>query len=212
MMFALRDRGAHNINFVTPTHYAVHIARAVQSAKERGLDIPIVYNTSGYEKAETLLLLEGLVDIYLADMRYGEDGPAKMYSSSPDYVAVNRRAVEEMYRQVGLLKIDKDGIAERGLIIRHLILPEDVAGTEEVFKFISQDLDDGIHISLMSQYYPTYKANLYTPISRTIYKREYEKALSVFHAYGFKNGWVQEYSGGLVDHGFAGTNIDSDFA
>ncbi|MBN1872213.1 MAG: radical SAM protein [Candidatus Omnitrophica bacterium] len=211
MMLSLEERGAHNINFVTPTHYAVHVALAATLSKKKGLKIPVVYNTSGYEKIETLRLLSGLVDIYLTDMRYGSNESAKRYSQCSDYVEVNRDAVREMYRQVGRLKVRHDHIAERGIIIRHLILPGGVCGTEEVFRFISEELDKDIHISLMSQYYPAYEARADKAISRHITIKEYEDSLGLLRKYGLDEGWVQEYGKGKIDPGFAGTNIESGF-
>ena len=206
LMLSLQVKKAHNINLVTPTHYALHIINALIEARKCGLNIPLVYNTSGYEKLDTLKMLDGLVDIYLTDMRYGDDTMASKYSSCPDYVKINKSAVAEMYRQVGHLKMRETGVAQKGIIIRHLVLPLDISGTENIFKFISHQLGDETYISLMSQYYPTYKAMNYRDISRRINKKEYNKALTLLHKYNLKNGWVQEYMGD-VDSDFAGTNI-----
>jgi putative pyruvate formate lyase activating enzyme len=210
LMLSLERKNAHNINLVTPTHYAIHIANAIINAREKGLKIPIVYNSSGYEKRETLRLLNGLIDIYLVDMRYGDNGASAKYSSSPDYADINKEGVKEMYRQVGNLKLSDSEIARRGIIIRHLILPNNIGNTENIFKFISGFFGNDTYISLMSQYYPAYKASDYVEISRQINKIEYDKAVSLLYKYDLTRGWVQEYMGGLVDSNFAGTNIEPD--
>jgi len=211
LMLSLQRQKAHNINLVTPTHYAPQIAAAIISARKMGLTIPIVYNTSGYEAVRTLRFLNGLVAVYLVDMRYGDNMSASKYSACPDYVEINQAAVEEMYRQVGNLKITKDGIAERGVIVRHLVLPHNTSGTEGVLKFVSLYLGREAYISFMSQYYPAYNAFKYDEISRRINKKEYDGALMMLEKYNLRNGWVQEYMGNdAPDEGFAGTNIVPD--
>jgi putative pyruvate formate lyase activating enzyme len=210
LMLSLQSQKAHNINLVTPTHYAPQIAAAVIAAKKAGLTIPIVYNSSGYEAVKTLRFLAGLVDIYLVDMRYGDNKDASKYSACRDYVENNQAAIKEMYRQVGNLKTAKDGIAVKGVIIRHLILPNSISGTEQVFKFISQNLSEDIYISFMSQYYPAHNAVKYTELSRRINESEYDKAFRALEKYNLRNGWVQEYMGAAVDDSFAGTNIVPD--
>src|SRR5512137_2861103 len=132
----LQEQGCHNLNLVTPTHYVPQILKALGPARERGFSLPIVYNTSGYDSVETLRLLDGIVDIYLPDMRYGDNRAAMQYSVAPHYVEVNQAAIREMYRQVGNLIMDDRGIATRGLIIRHLVLPGGISGTEQVMKFL----------------------------------------------------------------------------
>ena len=210
LMLSLQHKKAHNINLVTPTHYAAHIINAIIKAKKMGLKIPIVYNTSGYEKIETLCLLEGLVEVYLVDMRYGENSTAAKYSSCANYVEINQAAVKEMHKQVGDLKLTETGIAQRGIIIRHLILPNNLSGTESVFKFISRKIGGDTYISFMSQYYPTCKAGKHQAISRRINKKEYDMSLSLLYKYKLKNGWVQEYMGGCANSDFAGTDIKPD--
>lgn len=210
LMLSLQKEKAHNINLVTPTHYVPQIISAISSARSNGLNIPIVYNTSGYEELSTLRLLDGIVDIYLADMRYGDNIRASEYSMAPDYVEVNEAAVEEMYKQAGNLTLDNSGIAQRGVIIRHLILPNNISGTEEVLKFISRRLGKNTYISFMSQYYPAYNAFKYSRLSRRINKKEYDKALEILDKYGLHKGWIQEYMDGAVDEGFAGTSIVPD--
>lgn len=211
LMLVLQRKNAHNINLVTPTHYAVQIVNEIIDARKKGLKIPVVYNSSGYEKVETLNLLDGLVDIYLVDMRYADNGASLEYSYCGDYVYANRKAVEEMYRQVGNLILSTSGIARKGIIIRHLILPADVSGAESAFKFISEFLGKKTYISLMSQYYPANKAGEHKEISRAISKSEYDNAVTLLYKYGLENGWIQEYMDGRVDSDFAGTDIEPTF-
>lgn len=210
LLLSLQKEKAHNINLVTPTHYAPQIRAAIFLARRRGLKIPIVYNTSGYEKISTLRLLDGIVNVYLADMRYGDNKYASEYSAAPDYVEVNQAAIKEMHKQSGDLKLADNGIAVRGLIIRHLVLPNNISGTEEVLKFISRALGKKTYISFMSQYYPAYNAFKHSGLSRRINKKEYDEAFKLLDKYGLHNGWIQEYMGGAVDEGFAGTNIVRD--
>jgi len=189
-MLGLQERGAHNINLVTPTHFVPQIIESLCRAVEKGLHIPIVYNSSGYDSINVLNLLEGVVDIYLPDMKYGNDENAWKYSHARDYVSVNRDAVREMYRQTGELVLDKDGVARRGLLIRHLILPGGISGTEQVLAFIAR-LSNTIPVSLMGQYFPAYKAVSIPELNRKITVDEYNKAARLLHYYGLENGWLQ---------------------
>lgn len=191
IMLELQKKGAHNINLVTPTHFVPQIIIAVKAARGRGLSIPIVYNTNGYEMPETLELLKGIVDIYLPDMRYSSNEMAEKYSSLVDYVSYNRDAVRIMYQQAGELVVE-NGIAKKGLIIRHLVLPDDIAGTQETMRFIMDEISQNVHISLMGQYYPVYKANAYPEIDRQITQKEYEDALDIMLSLGLTNGWCQD--------------------
>jgi putative pyruvate formate lyase activating enzyme len=193
IMLELQRRGAHNINFVTPTHYMPRILEALPIAIEGGFNIPIVYNTSGYEALPALKLLGGIVDIYLPDMRYARDDFAKKYSRAKNYSAYNRAAVKEMFRQVGLLKTDEHGIAQRGLIIRHLVLPEGISGTDETLKFIAEELSPEVAVSLMDQYFPTYRAVDFPEINRKITATEYGAAQDAMECHGLYEGWVQEH-------------------
>lgn len=193
-MLTLQKERCHNINFVTPTHVMPQILEALILAIEGGLNIPLVYNTSGYELPEAIELLEGIIDIYLPDMRYANNAFAVKYSSAPGYPEFNRNAVREMFRQVGIKR----------LIIRHLVLPENISGTEEIFSFICRELSPKIYISLMSQYFPAFEADSYPLLNRRITLEEYERAVALLKKYGLENGWIQE-SGGLKR--FAGTNI-----
>jgi len=192
MMLELKRRGAHNVNFVTPTHYMPQILEALCIAVEAGLDLPIVYNTSGYEVLPSLRLLDGIVDVYLPDMRYACDKQAKKYSRAKMYSAYNRAAVKEMYRQVGNLVTDEDGLAVKGLIVRHLVLPGGISGTEEVMKFLASEVSKGVYISLMSQYFPAHKATTIPEISRKVTADEYQAAVDILEKYGLEEGWVQE--------------------
>ncbi len=192
-MLSLQDAGCHNINLVTPTHFMPQILKALGIAKERGFNLPVVYNTSGYDSVEALRLLDGIVDIYLPDMRYSDDAVSRKYSVAPHYPEINRAAIREMYRQVGNLELDEQGIAKRGLIVRHLILPGGLSGTEGVMKFLAEEISKDVYISLMSQYFPAYKANEYKELSRRITADEYEEAYQIMQKYGLENGWVQEF-------------------
>jgi len=203
-MLALQKNGCHNINLVTPTHVMPQILRALLLAIPRGLSIPICYNTGGYELPEIIKLLEIVVDIYLPDMRYAEAEMAKKYSQAPDYPKYNQDSLKIMHRQTGIPTFAKDGIIKKGLIIRHLVLPNNISGTEAIAEFISGELSKESYISLMSQYLPCNKANQFKELSRRITLEEYEDAVKIIHKYGLYNGWVQE-SGGLER--FAGTNI-----
>jgi putative pyruvate formate lyase activating enzyme len=180
------------------------ILKALDMAIAGGLKIPIVYNTGGYELAEVIKLLEGIVDIYLPDMRYADSDMAIRYSSAPDYPKYNQDALKEIHRQVGVAEMDNHGIIKRGVIIRHLVLPDKIAGTDKIMRFIAQELSPDSYISLMSQYRPCYQANKFKEISRRLRAEEYEEAKEAMQKYGLSNGWIQE-SGGLER--FAGTNI-----
>ena len=191
-MVWLQEQGCHNVNLVTPTHFMPQILKALGLARERGFQIPIVYNTSGYESLQALRLLDGIVDIYLADMRYSDEAVGRKYSNAPHYPAVNRAAVKEMYRQVGNLLVDKKGIAVKGLIIRHLVLPNGMSGTAGVMKFLSEEISKDVFISLMAQYFPAYKAGDFKEVARRISADEYEEARRMMEKHGLENGWLQE--------------------
>jgi len=203
-MLQLQDIGCHNINLVTPAHVMPQILKSLEIAISKGLKIPIVYNTSGYELPEIIKLLDGIVDIYLADMRYGDNALAVRYSSAPDYPKLNQATLKEMQQQVGVAEIDGEGIIKRGLIIRHLVLPNNISGTYKIMKFIKEELSKDTYISLMSQYLPCYKANQLKDISRRITYQEYEDAKSAMEKYGLYNGWTQD---GRGLERFAGINI-----
>ncbi|HUU44454.1 MAG TPA: radical SAM protein [Acidobacteriota bacterium] len=191
IMLKLERSGAHNINFVTPTHYTPALIEAILEARHQGLSIPIVWNTSGYERVETLKLLEGLVDVYLADMRYGEAEPGKQYSKADDYPTVNRAAIQEMHRQVGTLQIDDEGVATRGLLVRHLVLPGGLSGSEQVFRFLAEEISPETHVSLMSQYFPAHQVGDHPLLGRRLTAEEYEQALAALTAAGLTQGFRQ---------------------
>jgi len=191
MMLELQERGCHNINLVTPTHFVPSIAAALAIAAPRGLRIPVVYNTSGYERPEIIELLDGLVDIYLPDAKYADDYIARKISGFHGYVGYNRSALKEMHGQVGDLVMENE-TAARGLVIRHLVLPGDMSGTEDVLEFISRAIGPDTYVSLMSQYFPTYESLHHENLSRTITDEEYERAIEAFIRYGLHNGWIQE--------------------
>jgi putative pyruvate formate lyase activating enzyme len=203
-MLQLQDMGCHNINLVTPTHVMPQILQSLGLAVKGGLKLPIVYNSGGYELAEIIKLLDGVIDIYLADMRYADSESAVKYSSAADYPAYNQEAVKEMYRQVGTVQVDADGIIKKGLIIRHLVLPNSLSGTDKIMRFISREISQDTYISLMSQYTPYFKAQEYKELSRRVTYNEYEEAENIMHKYGLYNGWTQD-AGGLER--FAGVNI-----
>lgn len=191
-MLGLQRRGVHNINFVTPTHFLPQILAALRLAIPRGFRLPIVWNSSGYEKEDALRLLDGVVDIYLPDMKYAAEEPAVRFSSAPGYREANRRAVAEMLRQVGHLKLDDEGIAERGLIIRHLVLPEGGAGSRDTLSWIAGNLGIDTHIALMNQFFPAHRAVETPGIHRKITDEEYGEAVEALEEYGLENGWVQD--------------------
>jgi len=203
-LLRLQANGCHNINVVTPTHVMPQILEALCLAAQEGLHIPLVYNTSGYETAEAVRLLDGIVDVYLTDMRYGAEEPAVRYSAAPGYPRHNREAVREMFRQHPQAVFDGQGVMTQGLIVRHLVLPDGLAGTKEVFAFIAKELSAEVHVSLMSQYFPAFEACSHAPLARRINLPEYEAAAALLEKYGLTNGWVQE-SRGLQR--FAGTHI-----
>jgi putative pyruvate formate lyase activating enzyme len=192
MMLSLQRRGAHNINLVTPSHFVPQILAAVELAAQSGLSIPLVYNTSGYDGVESLRLLAGACDIYLADFRYADSYLALKYSGAEDYPQVAREALKEMYRQVGNLILSPEGIAQRGLIVRHLILPEGISGTRDVLKDICSEISPQIYLSIMGQYFPAYKALDYPELSRRISWQEYQAALRIIDQIGITHGWIQE--------------------
>jgi len=192
IMLELQHQGAYNINLVTSTQFIPQILDALELAIQQGLHLPIVYNTNGYDSLTALRLLDGIVDIYLPDMKYNSEMAARRFSYTPNYPTVNRQVVTEMYRQVGLLRCNDEGIALRGLIIRHLLLPNDLAGTADILRFIAE-LDPHIHVSLMSQYLPIWNARRFGEISRRITYREFEEALELLDKLGLHNGWVQDW-------------------
>ena len=192
-MLWLQERGAHNINFVTPTPQAAALFEALTIACRRGLRLPIVYNCGGYESLDMLRLWDGVIDIYMPDAKYASMESALMVSFAPDYPRFNRLALKEMRRQVGVLQLDSEGIATRGLLIRHLVLPNGLAGSEEVFRFIAEELSVDTYISLMSQYFPAWRACDNQTLNRRLTRQEFRRATSALRHHGLENGWIQPY-------------------
>ena len=184
MMIQLQTQGCHNINLVTPSHVVAQIIAAVATAAEQGLSLPLVYNSGGYDSPEALALLDGIIDIYMPDMKYGNSSIAREYSRVPDYVEVNFAAVREMHRQVGDLQLDPQGIARRGLLVRHLVLPGNVAGSGRVLAFLAEEISQVTYLNLMDQYYPCYRADEYPPLDRPLRPAEFAAARALAAKFG----------------------------
>jgi putative pyruvate formate lyase activating enzyme len=194
MMLELQEKGCHQIGFVSPTHFVPQIVRSVLIAAQKGLRLPLIYNTNTYDSVEVLKLLDGIIDIYLPDMKYSDDPAGYQYSKIRNYVHYSRLALQEMHRQVGSeLVHGEDGTIKRGLIIRHLILPNDMAGSEDTLRFVSSDLDKNVTMSIMAQYYPTHQALKIPILSRKIRERELEKVLELMEKFEMESGWAQEF-------------------
>ncbi|MBC7929372.1 MAG: radical SAM protein [Rubrivivax sp.] len=199
MMLELQERGCHNINFVSPTHFAPQLARAVLLAAGRGLRLPIVYNTNAYDSVEVLRLLENVVDIYLPDLKYADSSEGYAFSKVPNYAEHARAALKEMHRQTGdELVFGEDGLLGRGLVVRLLVLPNDIAGLRESLEWIRAELSPRVAVSLMAQYYATNRAasdERYALLSRRISETEWLRAVSLLDELGMEEGWMQEYDG-----------------
>ena len=192
IMIKQQENGVENINLVTPTSYALHIIEAIKIARKNGLYIPIVYNTNGYESVETLKMLEGYIDIYLPDLKYFYDELGKEYSKVNNYFEVATKAIKEMYRQVGTPQLDDNGIMKKGLMIRHLILPNQVENSKQVLKWIKENIDKNVFVSIMAQYFPTYKAKEIEGLNRKLTKEEYEEVENYLYDLDLENGYIQE--------------------
>jgi len=188
----LQALGVHNLNWVSPTQVVPQLVEALALAIPRGLRLPIVYNSNGYDSISVLRLLDGVVDIYLPDLKYADDVIAQRLSGAPGYPDVAIAAIADMYRQVGNVQLDDDGIARRGVIVRHLVLPHRLAGTREILRRLAEEVSPDITVSLMAQYYPTFLAGSVPELNRTITADEYEDALEAFADAGLENGWAQE--------------------
>lgn len=184
MMVELQRAGCHNVNLVSPTHVVPHVLAALAIAARDGLRLPLVYNTGGYDATETLALLDGVVDIYMPDAKYGDSETAHRLSHVRDYVPVNRAAIREMHRQVGDLVLDEDGVASRGLLVRHLVLPGDLAGTSQVVRFLAEEISRDTYVNLMDQYRPCHRAWEHPSLDRGITRAEYVAALEMARAQG----------------------------
>ena len=200
LMLRLEGKGAHNINLVSPAPYVPLIVEAIISARKLGLTLPIVYNTNAYETVDTIRQLEGLVDVYLPDLKYVDSGISKKYSGAADYFEYASLAIDEMYRQCGMLKLDERGMAQKGIVIRHLVLPGSVDETRRVLDYISTHFPKEINISLMSQYVPFYNAGMYPPLNRPLLKREYKRAVEYGFSLGLSNLLTQEMSSATAEY------------
>jgi len=184
MMLELQERGCHNINLVTPSHVVAQILAALAIAAERGLRLPLVFNSGGYDSPEALALLDGVIDIYMPDMKFADSQVASRYLGVRDYAEVNRAAVREMHRQVGDLELDERGIARRGLLLRHLVLPENLAGTDRILAFIAREISPRTYLNLMDQYRPCYRADEFPPLNRRPTRAEFRAAVTRAGEYG----------------------------
>jgi len=191
MLYLQDELGCHNINLVSPSHFVPQIVRAVLEAVPMGLKLPLVYNSNSYDSIRTLKELDGIISIYLPDLKYASDTRARELSEAPDYVRHARNAIKEMYRQVGELVLDRFGVAQRGLIVRHLILPNGLAGSQQSLTWLANEVSPGVAVSLMSQYQPTHRAHQFPLLSRHISLPEYEEALRVMSKLGLEKGWAQ---------------------
>lgn len=192
IMIKQQEKGVENINLVTPTSYTLQIIEAIKIAKKKGLKIPIVYNTNGYENVETLRLLEGYIDIYLPDLKYYDNEISKKYSKVDNYFEIATKAIKEMYRQVGQPILDKNGIMTKGLMIRHLVLPNNIENSKKILKWIKENLDNNIYVSIMAQYFPTYKAKETDDLNRKLTNKEYEEIENYLYDLNLENGYIQE--------------------
>jgi putative pyruvate formate lyase activating enzyme len=186
------ELGCHNVNFVSPSHFVPQLVRTVLEAVPLGLRLPLVYNTSSYDSLASLRELDGIMDIYLADLRYASDRSARKYSRAPGYVGHARAAIREMYRQVGELVVDEAGLARKGLIVRHLVLPNGLAGSEDSLTWLVDEVSPSVTVSIMSQYYPAHRALKVPGLSRRITTAEYSEVIGLVERLGLENGWVQE--------------------
>jgi putative pyruvate formate lyase activating enzyme len=186
MMLSLQLMGCHNVNLVSPSHVVAQVLAAVAIAARDGLRLPIVYNSGGYDSAEALALLDGVVDVYMPDMKYADPEVARRYSRARDYVAVNRAAVREMHRQVGDLVVDRDGVARRGLLVRHLVLPNGLSGTAEVLRFVAEEISPDTYVNLMDQYRPCFEAAEHEPLARRPTSAELRQALEAARRAGLR--------------------------
>lgn len=192
IMLIQQEKGVENINLVTPTSYAIHIIEAIKIAKEKGLKVPIVYNTNGYESIETLKKLNGLIDIYLPDLKYYDNELSKKYSKVENYFEMATTAIKEMYKQVGTPILNKRGIMTKGLMVRHLVLPNHVENSKKVLEWIKENLDNNIFVSVMAQYFPTYKAKENKFLNRKLTKQEYKEIENFLYDLNLENGYIQE--------------------
>jgi len=194
IMVELQAKGCHSIGFVSPTHFVPQIVKSVEIAAAKGLTLPLIYNTNAYDSLEVLRLLDGIMDIYLPDIKYSDEEMGYQYSKVRNYPSVARAAVKEMHRQVGSeLLMGEDGLVKRGLIIRHLVLPNDIAGSKDALRWISSELGRETTLSVMSQYFPTHKAATMPLLDRKIRQSEYDRVLAFLDQLEMEHGWAQEF-------------------
>ena len=191
-MIEQQSRGVNNINLVTPTMYVYQIIEAIKIARKNGLKLPIIYNTNSYENVSTIRALNGYIDVYLPDLKYYSDEIAIKYSKAPNYFKISTEAIKEMYKQVGEPIFDENGIIKKGVIIRHLILPNHIQNTEHILKWIKDTFDNKVYVSVMAQYFPTYKAKNDDKLNRKISTREYKKVENYMYLLGTENGYMQD--------------------
>ena len=187
-----QSKGVENINLVTPTSYVLQIIEAIKIAKKNGLTIPIIYNTNSYENVETIKLLKGYIDIYLPDLKYADNELGKKYSKANDYFNLATNAIKEMISQVGTPEFDENGIIKKGVIIRHLVLPNNIENSKKVLKWIKENLSNQIYVSVMAQYFPTYKAKEIEELNRKLTKEEWEEIENYIDDLNIENGYIQE--------------------
>jgi len=192
MLYLQDELGCHNINLVSPSHFVPQIVRAVVEAVPMGLRLPLVYNTNGYDSIKSLRELDGIISIYLPDLRYASNKWARRFSKAPDYVTHARAAIREMYRQVGDIVLDEAGLAQRGLIVRHLILPNGLAGSRDSLTWLVNEVSPTVTVSIMSQYFPAHRASQVPSLSRIISLSEYSEVVKLVDRLGIENGWLQE--------------------
>ncbi len=194
MMLELQSQGCESIGFVSPTHFVPQIIRSLEIAASDGLHLPLIYNTNAYDSVEVLKLLDGIIDIYLPDLKYSDEEMGYRYSKVRDYPRFAREAIKEMHRQVGSELVVEEGLVKRGLIIRHLVLPNDIAGSKDSLRWIKRELGDQTTLSIMSQYFPAHKALTAPLLDRKIREGEYERVLGMLDALDLDNGWAQDYA------------------
>lgn len=187
-----QEKGAHNINLVTPTMYVYQIIEAIKLARKNGLKIPIIYNSNGYENIETIKMLNGYIDVYLPDLKYYTNELSKKYSSVDNYFKIATNAIKEMYLQVGNASFNADDIIQKGVIIRHLVLPNHIQNTKNILKWINENMPKDIYVSVMAQYFPTYKAKNDSLINRKLNKKEYKEVLNYLYSLDLQNGYIQD--------------------
>lgn len=187
-----QSRGVNNINLVTPTMYVYQIIEAIKIAREKGLKIPIIYNSNGYENVQTIKLLEGYIDVYLPDLKYYSDLVSVKYSKAPHYFEIAKEAIKEMLRQVGNPVFNDEGIIQKGVIIRHLVLPNHIQNTKNILKWIKENLNEGVYVSVMAQYFPTYKAKEIEGLDRKLTNKEYKEVEKYLYSLDIENGYMQD--------------------